>query len=125
LSKARVPGCFRWQESSCLPSASLRTRPPGFGPLLWSGPAKPFWPATGKRKMYRPPPGHTGRRKICGGLRWSVGKLHFCSTNHLAGNKISLPALPDFNAGKLLFLRPSFYRLPTFGLFSDRIGWPI
>jgi hypothetical protein len=52
-------------------------------------------------------------------------KLHFCSTNHLPGNKISLPALPDINAGKLLFLRPAFYRLPTLGLFSDRIGWQI
>jgi hypothetical protein len=50
----------------------------------------------------------------------------------LPGNKISLPALPDFNAGKLLFfglhfifLRPSFYRLPTLGLFSDRTGWQV
>jgi hypothetical protein len=28
-------------------------------------------------------------------------KLLFCSTSHWLRNKISLPALPDFNAGKL------------------------
>jgi hypothetical protein len=55
-----------------------------------------------------------------GGWRWSERNPHFCWTNHLLRNKISLPALPGFNAGKLLFLKPAFYPVPTLGLYRDR-----
>jgi hypothetical protein len=58
------------------------------------------------------PPATLGGAKFavaCGGPE---KKLHFCSTNHLPGNKISLPALPGFNAGKLLFYGLHFTGCP-------------
>jgi hypothetical protein len=77
------------------------------------------WPPWAAKKLAVAAVTGGGSKKIC----------LFCWTNHLLRNKISLPALPDFNAGKLLFLRPAFYLVPTLGLFSDsfsdRIGWQI
>jgi hypothetical protein len=52
------------------------------------------------------------------------GKFTFCSTNNFLRIKISIPALPDFNAG-MLFFKPSFYQLPTLRLFNNRTSWQI
>jgi hypothetical protein len=48
--------------------------------------------------------------------------LHFCSTNHSLRNKISLPALPDYNAGKLLVFSHHYTGRPPFAC-SAIAGW--
>jgi hypothetical protein len=48
----------------------------------------------------------------------------FCSTNYLLRNKISMPALPDFNAGMLTFFKaiilPDARPLSFSAIESDR-----
>jgi hypothetical protein len=69
-------------------SIQLESPAPGFWPLLWS-------------RAHQAARGGGKKLRLLAVIREE--KSHFCSTNHFPRNKISLPALYDFNAGKLFF----------------------